>query len=346
MSVKQAALAHVNRLFGLVNAEVANKAELEVLRSRYGGLLNHGYSPSVLPPGAADYLRPDNVRLLDLRARYRNVNLPMIEHSKWNAELVASDIELPYFRGDNAYIFQHRDFNTDSDYVLTAYCLKSIDRLGLFDRLQEDELFGVYALPFNDAGLVSRDLLDSISEITFLEESLGLSRLDKLRVLDIGAGYGRFAYRLTTAFPQTVQAFCVDAVAESTFLSEYYLRFRQVDDRARVIPLDEIQRTLAVQPIDLVTNIHSFSECTLATVRGWLDLVRQHEVRRLLIIPNAEDNGGTRLITLERDGRRIDYRPEIEKRGYRLKCTRPKFTAASVQKHGISPTHYYLFELA
>jgi hypothetical protein len=343
MSVKQAALAHVNRLFGLINAEVANKAELEVLRSRYG--IRQACSPTALPI-AAGYLRRDNPRLLELRARYQAVNLPMLAHSKWNSELVATDIELPYFRGDNAYVFQYRDFNTASDYMLTAYYLKSIDRLGLFNRLSEDELFGVYAFPFNDESFVSRDLLDSISEITFLEETLQLSQRDSLRVLDIGAGYGRFAYRLTTAFPQTIRAFCVDAVAESTFLSEFYLRFRGVDERARVVPLDEIERTLAVEPIDLVTNIHSFSECTLTTVRGWLDLVRRHKVRYLLIIPNAEDNGGTKLITLEPDRRRIDYLPEIEARGYRLKATRPKFAAPSVQKHGVSPTHYYLFELA
>ena len=64
-----------------------------------------------------------------------------------------------------------------------------------------------------------------------------------------------------------------------------------------------------------------------------------------MIVPNAEDNFGTRLVTLETDHRRIEYLPEIERRGYRLKACRPKFTASSVQKHGVSPTHYYLFEL-
>ncbi len=346
MSMKKTALAHVNRLFGLVNAEVANKTDLEVMRSRFGGLLEHSYSSAPLPREALDTLRADHPRLLDLKSRYQNVDLPVIDHSRWTNDFIASDIELNYFRGDNAYVFQYRDFNTDSDYVLTAYHLKSIDRLGLFERLTEDELFGIYAFPFNEEGLVSRDLLDSIAEIYFLEESIQLAQREKLRMLDIGAGYGRLAHRMTTAFPKSVECFCVDAIPESTFISEFYLRFRGVDDRARVVPLDEIEDLLAHQSIDLATNIHSFSECTLATVRGWLDLVRAHEVPYLMIVPNAEDNCGTRLVTLETDHRRIDYLPEIERRGYRLRASRPKFPAPSVQKHGVSPTHYYLFELA
>lgn len=346
MSMKKAALAHVNRLFGLVNAEVANKADLDVMRSRFGGRLEHSYHPAALPQQAVDVLRPDHPRLLDLKARYRTVDLPVIDHSRWTGDFIASDIELNYFRGDNAYVFQFRDFNINSDYLLTAYHLKSIDRLNLFDRLSEDELFGIYAFPFNDEGLLSRDLLDSMAEIYFLEETIGLSTLDRLRVLDIGAGYGRLAHRMTTAFPKTVDYFCVDAIAESTFLSEFYLRFRGVDDRAQVVPLDEIESLLDRQPIDLATNIHSFSECTLSTVCGWLDLVRAHDVRYLMIVPNAEDNCGTQLVTLETNHRRVDYLPEIERRGYRLVSRRPKFTASSVQQHGVSPTHYYLFELA
>jgi len=345
MSMKKTALAHANRLFGLAGAELTSKWELDVLRDRFGGRLEHSYRNTPLPGSATDVLRGDHPRLLDLKARYRDIDLPMVDHSRWQAEFVASDIELRYFRGDNAYVFQYRDFNTDSDFLLSAYYLKSIDRMGLFSRLSEDELFGIYAFPFNNDGLVSRDLLDSIAEIYFLEDNLQLSAGNRLRILDIGAGYGRFAHRMTTAFPETVDVFCVDAVAESTFLSQFYLQFRGVSDRAHVIPLDEINTQLDGQPIDLATNIHSFSECTLSSVCGWLDLLRDHEVRYLMIVPNAEDNGGQRLITLEADHRRIDYRPEIERRGYRLKECRPKFEAPSVQQYGVSPTHYYLFEL-
>jgi putative sugar O-methyltransferase len=345
MSLKRKTLNHVNRLIGLLNAEVTSKTELQILRSRYGGRIGHTFADKPVPVAALEYLRPENPRLAELRQKYRQVTLPVIDHSKWTPDMVSHDVDLRYFRGDNAYVFQYRDFNTDSDYLLSAYHLKSLDRLNLFTKLKEDELFGVYAFPFDNDTLISRDLLDSIAEIQFLEETLKLSERRGWNVLDIGAGYGRFAHRMTTAFGRNVNVYCTDAVPESTFLSEFYLRFRGVNDRAHVVPLHELENTLANQRIDLATNIHSFSECTLATVTGWLDVVRKHAVKYLMIIPNAEENCGLQLITLEKDHRRINYLPEIEARGYKLLKTRPKFTVPSVQQHGVSPTHYYLFEL-
>lgn len=329
-------------MLGRLNLEVVNKHEVVSLRARYGEQISTGAAP---PPDIIAQLRSDNPRLVEFRERYRMLDLPMTTHSKWVDEMVSSDIDLRNFRADNAYVYQQRDLNAEVNHVLTAHHLMSIDRLGLFERLTEDGMFGVCAYWFDGDRLISRDLLDSIAEITFLDEALGLSGRDRFRILDIGAGYGRLAHRLATAFPETAEVFCVDAVAESTFLSELYLRFQGVDDRAHVVPLDEADKVLADQPIDLVTNIHSFSECTLTAVRGWLDLVRANEVPHLLIIPNAADTGGTGLATHEPDNSQIDYRPEIEARGYRLKLTRPKYTSPSVQRHGVSPTHYFLFEL-
>jgi hypothetical protein len=345
MSLKRMALGQVNRLFQLVNAELANRADLEVLRRRYGESATRSYRTTPLTPEAEAYLTRDNPRLRTLQERYRRMMLPVVDHSKWTPDFVETDIDLRYFRGENSYVAQHRDFNAVSDYLLTAYYLKSIDRLGLFERLDEDELFGVCAFSFNGERLISRDLLDSITEIYFLEDTLGLSQRSDFTILDIGAGYGRLAHRLTTAFPAQLRALCVDAVPESTFLSEFYLRFRGVDDRARVVPCDEIEQTLASQQIDLVTNIHVFSTCTRTTVCSWLDLIRRHKVPYVMIVPNASNHGGTRLITTEKDYQGIDYLPELEVRDYKLVGQRPKFLAHSVQKHGVSPTCHYLFRL-
>lgn len=342
-SIKRRALGQVNRLFRLVNAEVANREELEAFRRRYGSA-----TPSDerrLTHEVEGYLTRDNPRLRALQERYRRMTLPMADHSKWTPDFVEADIDLRYFRGDNAYVAQYRDRNADSDYCLTAYYLKSIDRLGLFERLDEDELFGVCALSFNGERLISRELLDSIAEIYFLEDTLGLSQRSDFTILDIGAGYGRLAHRLTTAFPGALRLVCVDGVPESTFLSEFYLRFRGVDDLAHTVPCDEIEQTLATQRIDLVTNIHAFSTCTHTAVCGWLDLIRRYEIPYLMIAPNAANHGGTRLITREKDYRAIDYSPELDRRGYKLVSRRPKFLASSVQTCGVSPTYHYLFRL-
>jgi SAM-dependent methyltransferase len=341
-SIKRRALGQVNRLFRLVNAEVANREELEAFRRRYGSATQAEERP--LTPEVEGQLTPANPRLRALQERYSQMRLPIGDHSKWTPEFVEADIDLQRFRGDNAYVAQYRDRNAESDFYLTAYYLKSIDRLGVFDRLDEDELFGVCALSFNGERLISRDLLDSIAEIYSLEDTLGLSQRTDFTILDVGAGYGRFAYRLTTAFP-ALRFLCVDGVPESTFLSEFYLRFRGVDDRARTVPADEIEQRLASARIDLATNIHAFSTCTHTAVCGWLDLIRKYRVPYLMIAPNAADHGGTRLITREKDHQAIDYAPELNARGYKLVNRRPKFLAPSVQKCGVSPTYHYLFQL-
>jgi hypothetical protein len=60
------------------------------------------------------------------------------------------------------------------------------DRPGYGCELGNDGAFGAYT---DDHGgrAVSRDMLDSVLEINFLEEQVGLSKLPQLSVLDIGA---------------------------------------------------------------------------------------------------------------------------------------------------------------
>jgi hypothetical protein len=87
---------------------------------------------------------------------------------------------------------------------------------------------------------------------------MGLRDSSLVKALDIGGGYGRFAYRLTTAFPGSL-AYCVDAVPVSTFLCEYYLRYRDCAEyEAGAIPLNIGEANLT--RTDLAVNIHSFSE--------------------------------------------------------------------------------------
>ena len=73
-------------------------------------------------------------------------------------------------------------------YALTTYYVKSIDKLGLLDQLVEDDYFGNFTF-LVDNKKISRDLLDSITEIYFLEKHLNVSSLVGLKVLDIGAGH-------------------------------------------------------------------------------------------------------------------------------------------------------------
>jgi hypothetical protein len=294
-----------------------------------------GFKPSSLPTGALEYLTVGNPRLADLRKRYAGFDNAVTSPAVWTDDLVSAD-DIRYFRGDNAYVWQIRDRGMNAlSYALTTYYARSIDSLGLLQALEEDDSFGVHSFMIADRR-VSRDLLDSVSEIYFLEKHLGISTRSAFSVLDIGAGYGRLAHRMTSALPN-VRYFCTDAFAISTFLSEYYLRYRGLQERATVLPLDEVEANLARQTIDLAVNIHSFSECKPSAIDWWVSRIATHKVRYLMIVPNT----GDRLLTHED----VDFGAIVEKHGYRLKVKEPKYRDPVVQQYGINPSYYFLFEL-
>ena len=266
---------------------------------------------NALPPGAVEHLRRDNPLLLDLKQRYARHGT--FGHSQWRPETLRREVDLRYFRGDNAYSWQVRSGAGGDFYRQVADHARRLDRLGLWDRLGEDDLFGAYT--FSHKGRhISRDLLDSIIQINFLERWTGLSQRPQATLLDIGAGYGRLAWRLSEAMPQLARVWCADGIAESTFLCDYYLGFRGASDAARVLPLDEAAKTLQGQRIDMATAIHSLSECTLAGIGWWLDLLDRTSITWLVVVPNVRGQ----LLNMEADGTRHDFQPLIEGHGFRL----------------------------
>jgi hypothetical protein len=111
--------------------------------------------------------------------------------------------------------------------------------------------------------------------------------------------------------------------------------------RAHVVPLDALDVELSRRSIDLAVNIHAFSECPLAAIAWWLDRLVEHGVPALMIVPNT----GDRLVSLEADGRRLDFTPELARRGYREMVRRPKYLDPAVQTYGVAPGHHhFLFE--
>ena len=291
-----------------------------------------------LPDGAREYLRRHNPKLQELQKRYADFDATVTTPLVWTDELIR-DEDILYFRGDNAWVWQLRGKNNNViSYALAAYYIETIDELGLLDELAEDAYFGNYVFDINGR-VVSRDLLDSILEIYFLDRHLGISK-NEPNVLDIGAGYGRLAHRMTRGIG--VKSYtCTDGVAISTFISDYYLGFRGAE-RARVVPLDEIEATLAEQDVDVAVNIHSFSECTAAAVDWWVSLLAARKVPHLMIVPNTLDHGGEQLLTNGRD----DMLPILQDKGYRLIAKEPKYLDATVQQYALNPTYHYLFGLS
>ncbi|MCJ7735238.1 MAG: hypothetical protein MUP11_11890, partial [Anaerolineales bacterium] len=144
-------------------------------------------------------------------------------------------------------------------------------------------------------------------------------------------------HRMVKALPNLKSYYCADAIPVSSFIAEYYMRFRGIDNKAHVAGLDTIQNDIKVGEIDLAVNIHSFSECTLTAIEWWLKLLREKEVPALMIVPNS----GTDLLT--NDGQ--DFQHLVEQYGYQLVTREPKYKDPVVQKYALSPDYFYLFKL-
>ncbi|MFL6088978.1 MAG: putative sugar O-methyltransferase [Aeromicrobium sp.] len=269
-------------------------------------------------------------RLLELRRRYAAVDSPAAVHSVWahrqsKANLVSTGlagVDLTRFRASSSYVWNYyglADAETERlKYFVFQQSVRANDTNGLLDTLSEDGAFGCPTFEFPSLAPVSRDLLDSVAEINFLQRHLGvLDRVD-VRVLDIGAGYGRMAHRLLDANPGMTGYTCVDAVPESTFLCEFYLEYRGLAERADVIPLDEVDERLD-GPFDVALNIHSFSECTYEAVEWWLQRVQKLGIPNLMIVPNPDErfqNDSDRFIASQPDGSKRNYLPLLAELGY------------------------------
>lgn len=266
-----------------------------------------------LPAGAEEYLRADNPRLTELREAYDALTYPSAVPSQWSDAFLKKNLSLAWFRGDNAYVWQLRLFTggAKTRNYLAMLDIESRDKLGLFGKLKEDGLFGAFTFKFGDR-TVSRDLLDSINEINYLDEHIGLSSMAAPTVLDIGAGYGRLAWRMDEALPNLGAYDCTDGVPISTFLCEYHLGFRKASEKVRVVPLSEID-TLR-DSYTVAVNVHSFSEQTHASIKWWLDEIAKRDITWLMIVPNTPGE----LLSTEVGGAREDFMPDVLAAGYEL----------------------------
>ena len=291
--------------------------------------------------GTDTYLTKDNPRLRELEEAYAHVEGPVTTPTVWTADHVRA-IDLQCFRADDAYLWQRRGRSmNEMSFALAYYYLKTTDRLDLFERLGEDQAFGVNFFEVVEGRLLTRDLLDSVAELNFLERHLAISQRKAVVVLDIGAGYGRLAYRSVVALPSIERYLCTDAVPVSTFVCEHYLRYRGVEARAQVVPLHEIRGTLRRYPVDLAINVHSFSECPLEAIAWWMALLRERSVRHLMVVPNVVGTDGVTMLTF--DGQ--DFSGVLTEHGYRLVAREPKYLDPLVQKYGPTPAVHFLFEL-
>ena len=65
-------------------------------------------SNTPVPDAAFRELVVTNPKLQRLRERYRSLNIPVTRHTIWSEKKLSRELTLPWFRGDNAYVWQFR----------------------------------------------------------------------------------------------------------------------------------------------------------------------------------------------------------------------------------------------
>jgi SAM-dependent methyltransferase len=317
-------------------------AELVTITSEDRQYLTKLYQDTVPLPAQAEELRPDHPELVELRSAYEALDLPVLARSRWHNRAVDSFLDLRWFRGETLFVWHYRELPRISQLKYYVY-LRSVqdrDHLGLLERLREDGMFGCWTFSYPRWGEVSRDLLQSVNEISFLDRVLHISEREKLSVLDIGAGYGRLAHRMATALPNLSDYCCTDAVPEATFLSRWYLDFRGCSPPARVVRLDMVDADLQPGAFDLAVNMHSFSECPLEAIRWWVDLVARLEVPYLMIVPNEPQE----LLSTEANGARRNFQDILTSAGYELEHREPVIADAAARELIPLRDHFHLFK--
>lgn len=291
-------------------------------------------------PGSLD-IAAIRCRITDLKSQYAAFGT--LSHSQWNEDFAQQEIDLKRFRADSAYLWQHRDGNDAAKYLLTYFYWKSSPHKDLLQLCCEDESFGASGIHV-DGTFATRDRLDSVAEIGFLRDALpSLIDSEDLRILDIGAGYGRLGWRLHQCLPKA-QITLVDAIPESTAISEAYLTSRNVSDRVRVVPLPQIEQQLAHNPPQVALAVNSLSECTAPTNDWWLGLLAKYNVPNLVVVPHALFDQGRELYSREivMDDR-VSLVPILRKHEYMRSLMAPKYADEAVQQRGVSPTYFHLF---
>lgn len=270
-------------------------------------------------------------KLLELEEAYKNIKeFPL---GVW--EPFQNGIDMENFRGESFYVAQFLYGNTPAKlFTQFGYLMDNqptADEWNWLKIAKEDFEFGCLALQSEDM-IISRDLLDSISEIQFIQDSLRFTYGEKISLLDIGAGYGRFAHRFGTIFPDS-HIHTIDAVAVSNYICGHYLAFRHMESQTTNWGLFDVSR-LSSEKIDCVVNIHSFSEQTPESISAWLDLIIDMNIKNLIIVPHDD-----KWICCANDGSHPDFRPILQSHGFKLERSRGKYPK-SLEKYASFPTIY------
>lgn len=270
-------------------------------------------------------------RATELNKVYHDLNLHPKDLGVWTEKHVR-ELDVENFRSDNVYVWQKRNV-VMQNYLVSYLVTQIMDKSNLLESLFENGSYGVEFFEFSERK-VSRDLIDSVLEINFMIDVIGRDSLTELRVLDIGAGYGRLAKNLAKVFPE-MKIGCVDAIPMSTAISEFYLEDEITRGQVEVFDLTQLD-LLPSKNFDFAVNIHSFSEMSLSSVENWVSLLKISKVPRVFVVPNPRHLG---LNSGE------DFQEIFEKFGYKVTTIRSKYLEGLPENCLLYPANYYYLEL-
>jgi putative sugar O-methyltransferase len=196
-------------------------------------------------------------------------------------------------------LYAERSLHSGSAARWHAICVAALwdyarrrDELGLLDRFSEPAL-GEPPLVRHRGRAISEDIANSALELATVAQAAGLPRKGSL-VVELGAGYGRFAWLLMSAVPGLRYIVCdippALAIAQR-YLTESFsdlpvFRFRPFADPAAI--LGELSRArlafllphqLAALPAldaELFVNISSLHEMRHEQIDTWFELIDRH----------------------------------------------------------------------
>jgi hypothetical protein len=245
------------------------------------------------------------------------------------------DSDLANFRGENVFVTQIGRGFLKNKYLNSYLYALGVDRAGVYSKLDSDDgAFGAIRVKIEKNTIVTRDQIDSVIEINYLINKIQLKPEEKIKFLDIGAGYGRFASNALKFFTQAT-VFCADVVPQASFVAEYYLHHRGLINRVHFGSYDQLKNA---GNFDIAININSFSESPYESIEKWISIVQKAQVKFLFIVPSS--NG---LLSYESDKSRKDYLPLLISSGYKLIDKSKKYTSNNNFEF-ISPADYYLFQ--
>jgi putative sugar O-methyltransferase len=203
------------------------------------------------------------------------------------------DIFSSQFNVPNSKSVTYKTFNPVSAKIYQIYlCLlynyvKSIDKLGLLDKITEPTVGNPYLVAYRGK-MISQDLCNSIHEFYSATETFKENETPN-HITELGAGYGRLAYVFLKALPNCtytivdipVALYVAQEYLSKIFPQEKIFRFRHFDDYSSVKTEFESSRIRFVsanqspllpgKSTELFINVSSLHEMTVPQIKNYFN---------------------------------------------------------------------------